>query len=134
MNDKNPARILIVDDHPMMRDSLSILLSVHDDLKVCGEAADMEEALDQVNSTQPDIVLVDISLRGGHGTGIDLIKQIASRHKTAKTIALSLYDESLYGERALNAGAWGYVSKQTSQSNLVQAIRDVLHGKTYFNH
>ena len=116
-----------------MRYALSELLSKHEDFEVCGEAADVDEALDCLKSLQPDIVLVDISLRSGHGSGIELIKQIKAECASVKTIALSLYEESLHGQSALRAGAMGYVNKKDSQYKLVEAIRDVLHGKMHFS-
>ena len=133
MTKTNRACILIVDDHALVRNALSVLLSQCDDFEVCGEAADVDEALDRMKSTQVDIVLVDISLKSGHASGIDLIKKIKVQYPSAKTITFSLYDESLHGERAMRAGAMGYVNKNDPQHKLVDAIRDVLDGKMHFS-
>ena len=128
---KPPARILIVDDHPMMRDGLATQISNEPDLAVCGEADDVAEALRLVGELHPDLVIIDISLKTGHG--IDLIKQIRERHPKMKMLVNSMYDESVYAERSLQAGAMGYLSKQTARKTLIEAIRTVLSGKTYLS-
>jgi DNA-binding NarL/FixJ family response regulator len=122
-------RILIVDDHPLVREGLTMRLSLQHDLQVCGEAATEEEALTLVNKTAPNLVLVDISLKSGHG--IELVKQIKSRHPRVKMLVVSGFDESLYAERALRAGALGYLNKQESNEKLLDAIRTVLAGKRF---
>jgi DNA-binding NarL/FixJ family response regulator len=125
------ARILIVDDHPMMRDGLSTRISNEPDLAVCGEADDVDAALQFVRELNPDLVIIDISLKTGHG--IDLIKQIRERHPKTKMLVNSMYDESVYAERSLQAGALGYLNKQTARETLIVAIRTVLAGKTYLS-
>ncbi len=124
-----PARILIVDDHPLVREGLALRVSTQQDLQVVGEAATEEEALALVKETGPDLVIVDISLKSGHG--IDVIKQVTSRHPAVKMLVVSGYQESLYAERALRAGALGYLNKQESNAKLLDAIRAVLAGERY---
>jgi DNA-binding NarL/FixJ family response regulator len=132
MNSGNEqARIMIVDDHPMMRDGLATQISNERDLAVCGEACDVAEALQLVGELNPDLVIIDISLKTGHG--IDLIKQIRGRHAKVKMLVNSMYGESVYAERSLQAGALGYLSKQMARETLIDAIRTVLAGKTYLS-
>lgn len=126
-----PARILIVDDHPMLRDGLAVRISNEPDLTVCGEAEDVDEALRLVGKLSPHLAIIDLSLKTGHG--IDLIKQIRGRHPTMKMLVHSMYDESVYAERSLQAGALGYLNKQTARDNVLDAIRTVLAGKTYLS-
>ena len=124
-----PAKILIVDDHPLVREGLALRISTQQDMIVCGEAATEQEALAQARTTSPDLVIVDICLQSGHG--IDVIKQIKSRHPAVKMLVLSAYRESLYAERALRAGALGYLNKQESNEKLLDAIRTVLAGQRF---
>ena len=123
------ARILIVDDHPMIREGVTLGISAQHDMQVCGEAATEEEALAVAEKTSPDLMIVDVSLKTGDG--IELVKQIKAKHPEIKVIVFSAYDESLYAERALRAGASGYVNKQESQDKLLDAIRTALAGKRY---
>ncbi|MBX3423766.1 MAG: response regulator transcription factor [Pirellulaceae bacterium] len=125
------ARILIVDDHPMMRDGLSAQISNEPDLEVCGEADDIELAFKLANELSPDLIIIDISLKTGHG--IDLVKRLRERNSTTKMLINSMYDEAVYAERALQAGAMGYLNKQTARETLITAIRTVLDGKTYLS-
>jgi DNA-binding NarL/FixJ family response regulator len=127
----NPARVLIVDDHPMMRDGMVTQISNEPDLAVCGEADDVVAALRLVDELNPDLVIIDISLKTGHG--IDLIKRIRERHPKLKMLVNSMYGESVYAERSLQAGALGYLSKQTARETLIDAIRTVLSGKIYLS-
>jgi DNA-binding NarL/FixJ family response regulator len=124
-------RILIVDDHPMLREGLAMRISSQPDLKVCGEAASEEEGLVLVKQTNPDLVIVDIALKSGHG--IDLIKQITAQHPKVKMLVVSGYDESLYAERSLRAGAMGYLNKQETNEKVIEAIRAVLNGQRYLS-
>jgi len=127
----HPARILIVDDHPLVRSGLSELISDEPTLEVCGEAAEAGEALQLVNSTKPDLVVVDISLKSGNG--IELIKRIKSRQPKIKMLVSSMHDENLYAQRALNAGAMGYVNKQEATEKVVEAILHVLRGEIFLS-
>ena len=125
----NCGNILIVDDHPMMRAGLAARITDESDLEVCGEAEDVAGALSAVDSLRPDLAIIDISLKEGHG--IDLVKEIKTRFPKVKMLVLSAYKESLYAERALRAGALGYLNKQESDDNILEAIRTVLAGERY---
>jgi len=125
------ARILIVDDHPAVREALASRIGRQPDLEVCGEAADMSEALGLVADTQPDLAVVDISLKTG--SGIDLIKRIKDRNDSVRMLVWSMHSESLYAERALRAGALGYINKDQATDKIIEAIRRVLEGKVYLS-
>ena len=122
-------KILLVDDHPLVREGLTNLIHQQPDLEVCGEAANQPQALELVGSTQPDIVMVDISLE--NGSGLDLIKNIKATHPNVAMLALSMHDESLYAERALRAGARGYLMKREAAKKVIQGIRAVLDGQLF---
>lgn len=126
---KNKVKILIVDDHPMIREGLVSVLSREPDFEVCGQADDIPEALKLVEETSPDLAIVDISLKTGNG--IDLIQRIKARNNSVQILISSLYDEMIYAERALRAGAMGYVSKQEPAQQIVAAIRQILAGRIY---
>ncbi len=121
------ARILIVDDHPLVRHGLRQLLSNEPNLEVCGDAEGATQALDLVETLIPDLVVIDISLKDGNG--IDLVKTIKAGGSPTKMLVYSMHDELLFAERALRAGAAGYVSKQAATDNIIDAIRRVLDGK-----
>lgn len=125
------ARILIVDDHPLVRTGLAQLIGDCPDLEVCGEAGDMAEALSQVDALQPDLAIIDLSLAGG--SGLDLIEHIKAREGDMLMLVASMHDETLYAERVLAAGARGYVNKQEAQERIIFAIRRVLGGKVYLS-
>ena len=124
-----PTRIMIVDDHPMMRDGLAMRISSQADMEVCGEAATEEEAFELVKKVCPDLVIIDISLKCGDG--IALIKRIKSLGTTVKMLVVSAFQESLYAERAMRAGAMGYLNKQETNDELIDALRVVLNGELY---
>src|SRR5271157_463969 len=128
---KKRARILIVDDHPAVREALASRIGRQPDLEVCGEAADMGEALRLVADTEPDLAVVDISLKTG--SGIDLIKRIKDRNDTVRMLVWSMHSETLYAERALRAGALGYINKDQATDKIIEAIRRVLEGKVYLS-
>lgn len=130
---KPPKRvqILIVDDHPLVREGLNSRIAAQPDLEVCGEAEGVEEALEEFKARNPDLVLVDISLKNGHG--LELIKQIKLHNPETKMLVVSAYDEAFYAERALRAGALGYISKQECRENVITAIRTVLDGHRYLS-
>jgi DNA-binding NarL/FixJ family response regulator len=123
------SRILIVDDHPMTRQGLVTLIEHQPDWAVCFEAQNAEQALEAIAKTKPDLVLVDISLPGK--SGLELIKDIRALHEHPLVLVISMYDESLYVERVLRAGARGYVPKHAGAAKLVEAIRAVLNGRIY---
>jgi DNA-binding NarL/FixJ family response regulator len=125
----SPIRILIVDDHSMVREGLRLRISAFSDLDVCGEASTEEEAMTLVKQTNPQLIIVDISLKGGNG--IELIKRVKSLYPSIKMLVSSGFHESLYAERALRAGAMGYLNKQDSGEKVIEAIRVVLSGERY---
>jgi DNA-binding NarL/FixJ family response regulator len=128
---RDPAkkRILIVDDHPMMRQGLAQLINNESDLAVCWEADTAAQALTMVSSHKPDLVLADISLPGKNG--LELIKDIRALSPSALILVVSMHDETLYAERALRAGARGYIMKQEGGKKLMTAIRQILTGQIY---
>jgi len=122
-------RILIVDDHPIVREGLTAVLSHKPGLEVCGEAATLVEALSLIDTLQPDLAIIDLSL--SDGSGLELIKRIRARDVPTKMLVLSMSDESLYAERSLRAGAMGFLHKQEARGKLLDAIRQVLDGKIF---
>ena len=122
-------RIAIVDDHPLVREGLAARISAQPDMEVCGEAEGIESALELIMIERPALVIVDIALRDGHG--IDLIKRIVAAGIDTRMLVVSAYDESLFAERALRAGALGYINKQELQGKVVEALRTVLRGERY---
>ena len=126
-----PGRILLVDDHPIVRQGLAELIQQEPDLSVCGEASDASEALKAIAASQPDIAIVDISLRDT--SGIELVKDIKIHRPDLPVLVLSMHDETLYAERALRAGARGYVMKEEATEKLMTAIRTVLEGRMYLS-
>ncbi|MBI2824002.1 MAG: response regulator transcription factor [Planctomycetia bacterium] len=124
-------RVLIVDDHPLVRQGLMGLISTQPDFEVCGEASGTSEALELAAQTSPDVAIIDLTLKDG--SGIELIKQFKERHAAMKLLVISMHDESVFAERALRAGASGYVSKHEAIRTIVQAVRTVLAGKLYLS-
>ncbi len=124
-------RLLIVDDHPLVRSGIQALVNLEDDLDVCGEAEDAGEALLAIATHVPDLVLVDISLKNSNG--LNLLKDISRLHPGLATLAVSMHDEYTYAARCLKAGARGYVMKQEGTEKILEAIRTVLKGSTYLS-
>lgn len=124
-------RVLVVEDHPIFRLGLRELLDQEEDLEVCAEASDIPEALAELAREVPDVVIADLSLKGR--SGLDLIREVRERHSGVPILVVSMYDEALYAERALAAGARGYVMKQETSESIVQAVRTVLQGRLYLN-
>jgi DNA-binding NarL/FixJ family response regulator len=131
VNPSSVARVLIVDDHPSVREGLASRISRQPDLEVCGEAADIADALHALETSRPDVVVVDISLKTGNG--IDLIKRIKIRDSSIRILAFSMYPDSLYAERALRAGALGYINKENTTGRILDAIRAVRDGEIYLS-
>lgn len=129
MQSSVPARVLIVDDHPIVRQGLSELIGRHDGLKVTGQAADADAALELVRRNAFDVAIVDLSLPGL--SGIELIRQLQVVRPDLSIIVLSMHEEQFYAERALRAGARAYVMKQESSERVVEAIRAVLQGEVF---
>jgi len=124
-------KVLIVDDHPAIREGLALRISRQPDLEVCGEASDMPEAMARLGACNPDVVIVDIGLKSG--SGIDLIRRIKARDERIRILVLSMFPESLYAERAFRAGALGYVTKEHATTKIVEAIRCVRDGKVFLS-
>jgi DNA-binding NarL/FixJ family response regulator len=125
------SRILLVDDHPLVRERLAEIINREKDLVICGEAEDRHQALQVVKSSHPDLVIIDITLKSSDG--VELIRDIHARWPALLTLVVSMHDESLYAERALRAGARGYITKQEATRNILSAIRRVLTGQIYLN-
>jgi DNA-binding NarL/FixJ family response regulator len=121
--------ILIVDDHPMMREGLAQLIGQQKDMTVCGQAGSAPEALDKVRVLKPKLVLVDITLPGR--SGLELIKDIQALQAGAAVLVISMHDEALYAERVLRAGGRGYVMKQEGGKKIMEAIRQVAAGHIF---
>jgi DNA-binding NarL/FixJ family response regulator len=123
------SRIFIVDDHPLVREGLTNLINGQDDLVVCGEAKDSVQALDGIMKARPHVALIDISLT--NESGLELVKQLSRQFPQVALIVLSMHDEALYAERALRAGARGYVMKHETSKSVLASIRRVLGGGVY---
>jgi DNA-binding NarL/FixJ family response regulator len=129
--DQGVIRVLIVDDHPLVRHGLAQLISDEEDMVVCGEAAGAAEALQQVEEHAPDMAIIDLSLQDG--SGIELIEQIRMRARSVRMLVSSMHDETLFAERVLQAGAMGYINKQEATKSVVDAIRQIMKGKIYLS-
>ena len=123
------ARLFLVDDHPLVRERLAELICQQSDLAVCGECGEAAECLQQLDRAKPDLVVVDLSLKTSHG--IELIKDIKAHNPNLRILVLSMHDESLFAERALRAGALGYVTKDEPTCTVLEAIRRVLSGRMF---
>src|SRR5580765_2990382 len=126
---RNGKRVLIVDDHPMMRQGLAQLINNEPDLTVCCEAGTAAEALQAVSSHSPDLVLADITLPDK--SGLELIKDLLTLRPALPILVVSMHDEALYAERVLRAGGRGYLMKQEGGNKLMQAVRRVLEGQIF---
>lgn len=124
-------RVFIVEDHPVMREGYVSLINSEPDMEVCGEAASAEEAFERAADLEYDIAIVDLSLPGVNG--VELIKRLRSYDEDAQILVVSAHDESLYAERALRAGARGYLMKHESARKFVEAVRQVLEGDLYLS-
>jgi len=124
-------KVVIVEDHRMFREWLTQMLSRNSDCEVCGEADNIQDAQRLIEAVNPDIVILDITLKGS--SGLELIKDLRARGLTVPVLVLSMHEETLYAERVLRAGARGYISKHEASSTLIKAIRHVLSGQVYLS-
>lgn len=129
---KSKQRIFLVDDHPITREGLARLINHERDMEVCGQANTAAKAVTDIEPMKPDLVVVDVSLTTG-ASGLELIKDLVARHPRLRMLALSTHDEALYAERALRAGAKGYVMKQEPTEKVMAAIRQVLDGGIFLS-
>src|SRR5215831_11102568 len=123
------SRVFIVDDHPLVREGLANLINAQNDLVVCGEAGDSARAIAGIVKARPHVALIDISLK--NESGLELVKHLANQFPQVALIVLSMHDETLYAERALRAGARGYVMKREASKSVLASIRRVLEGGVY---
>jgi DNA-binding NarL/FixJ family response regulator len=123
------SRILIVDDHPIVREGLAMHLAAQTDLEISGQADDLPSALALLSSNRFDLAIIDISLKNSNG--LDLVRLIKERYETVRVLVWSMYPEHVYAERALRAGAQGYLHKGQASHHVLSAVRDVLQGKMY---
>lgn len=126
---QTPARVLIVDDHPLVRDGIRLRIENELGYEVCGEASDIHEALIQLEQNEPDVAIVDISLK--EGNGLDLVKRMLARQPGLRVIISSMHEESIYAERALLIGAMGFVHKLESAETFLQALKEVVGGSIF---
>lgn len=126
---KQKTQIFLVDDHPLVREWLTNLINQQEDLEVCGEAEDAKSALAGIEATAPRLAIIDISLNAG--SGLELLKDVRLQYPSVAAIVLSMHEEELYAERAMRAGARGYVRKRETSKNILAAIRRVLEGGIY---
>ena len=126
---KPKRKVFLVDDHPLVREWLTNLINQQPDLAVCGETESAPRALQAIAAAQPDVAIVDISLRDS--SGIELIKSLKLSHPGVAVLVLSMHDESLYAERALRAGAKGYIMKRETTRKVIEGIRQLLDGKIF---
>jgi DNA-binding NarL/FixJ family response regulator len=123
------SKVLLVEDHPMFRERLALLINKELGMSVCGETDNIRDAMEIINTTKPDVAIVDITLRGS--SGLELIKDIKAQEIELPVLVLSMHEEDLYAERVLHAGARGYISKSEAASEVIQAIHKVLAGDVY---
>jgi len=131
MDTGKKARVFLVDDHPLVREQLTALMQREADMEICGEAADGPTALALIQREAPDLVVLDISLKRSHG--LELLKNLQQLRSTLPVLVLSMHDEMLYADRALRAGARGYITKEEASVKILSAIRTVLSGQVYLS-
>jgi len=131
LSQRDRVRILLVDDHPLVRIALRDLILRQDGLAVCGEADDRRGALAAIAASKPHLVITDLALRDSEG--LELIRDIHRRHPKIRILVLSMYDESLYAERVVRAGACGYISKEEATTKVLEAVRKILGGEIYWS-
>jgi len=123
--------VVLVEDHRMFREQLAHLIDKADDMKVCGQTDNIRDGLALIKETQPSIAIIDVTLRGS--SGLELLKDLRAQGIDLPTLILSMHDESVYAERALRAGAKGYVTKNEASTAVLQAIRQIVKGEIYLN-
>jgi len=123
--------VFLIDDHPAVREAVRDIIEAEDDVTVCGEAATSDEAFRQIEGLSPDVAIVDISLTDAHG--LDLIQNVAAQYPDVESIVFSKYNERVYAERAIRAGASGYVMKNEPTSHILKAIRSVMNGEVHLS-
>jgi DNA-binding NarL/FixJ family response regulator len=128
---RSNTRVLIVDDHPVVRESLAKIIRREPDLTVCGEAEDRGQALEITAKTQPHLAVVDLTLK--HSSGLELVKDLSAHFPKMHVLVFSMHDEALLAARVIRAGAHGYITKQESPQKILEAIRQVLNGKIYWS-
>ena len=126
-----PIRTFVVDDHPVIREALSIVIGGQSDITLVGQAASATEALEKIPELLPDVAIIDIMLTDMHG--LDLVRQIHRQHPQIKLIIFSMYDEAVYAERAIRAGAHGYVMKSAPMTTVLEAIRQAARNEIYLS-
>ncbi|MFO1475542.1 MAG: response regulator transcription factor [Verrucomicrobiota bacterium] len=130
-NGAKSIRVFLVDDHPIVRQALKLAMRHERDLEVCGEADDREEALKAIACSEPDLAIVDLRLRDSDG--LELVRDLRDRHPKVLSLVLSMQDESMSAERAVRAGARGYISKREAPGKIIEAVRKVLGGEIYWS-
>jgi DNA-binding NarL/FixJ family response regulator len=134
MSESNPTaktKVIIVEDHPLFREQLAMLVNKEEDMTVCGQADNIREALDIILATRPDAAILDITLKGS--SGLELIKNLKAQSISLPVLVLSMHDESLYAERVIRAGAKGYITKDEASDKVMSAIRKVVGGEIYLS-
>ena len=126
-----PTRIFLVDDHPVVRERLAEIIAEESDFVVCGQAEDVPQALKWMSQIPTDLAVVDLGLK--NSSGMDLVKEVRSEFPHVQVLVVSMYDETIWAERAIRAGARGYVNKQEATKNIVTAIRRILAGEVYLS-
>jgi len=132
LTNKIKTRVFLVDDHPLVREWLANALNQQPDLEVCGEAENASQAMLGIAETKPNLTIIDISLNAA--SGLELVKDLCIQHPSVIPLVLSMHEEELYAERAMRAGARGYVRKRETSRNILAAIRRVLEGGIYVSH
>ena len=127
----NHIHVFIVDDHPAIREAIRDTIEGTIDMEICGEASSSDDAFREIEELQPDVAIVDISLNDAHG--LDLVQNVRSQHPEVRMVVFSMYDENVYAERAIRAGASGYLMKSEPTKNIVEAIRSVHDGEVYLS-
>jgi DNA-binding NarL/FixJ family response regulator len=131
ISDEKRKKVMIVDDHPLVREGLTDLINKEKDMVVCGWAKDIPQTIGAIRKLNPDVVTIDISLE--NASGLDLMKDIKARFPDLPFLVLSMHQESIYAERAIRAGAKGYITKQEATKKVITAIRKVLEGRLYLS-